>query len=544
MSLDATYHRTFLPDGPFESDCRQTCHPDARPKGNRLEPFQPQFTRDPNPHALQPLHPAPEPFQMPTMTDRGKKYYRSQKRRPAYMFVSGELKSIHIVEKIDQKFASVATPWEHEFSALTKDGANRFAPLVDENYQVVGHVGARPGDKMYVGKDPDVPPLSGDRIADYLADDEAIYVAAKAPDGWEPFDHLYPMTIYTVVTGIDGYVISGQATGGMPGAVSVAGPVEYITGTVAVLKLGAVVVRGLIKSLVRTQLVANAIREISGPTKKVLGQLLAKRAARKAARAAAKHTYDPVTGITREHHAVFVQGAAESNLIIVVRHTNPKSIPLIELRCPGKPKNLEFINTSPETGIVMAKTGYDVSRAQKLGYYVVNPDGRTATRFVKLGDKEVPEIVPLNKAFWKVEPGQVIHPTLNKPIVGDYDLMGVIDPGAPGRVVALATRNKGELVTDLTNPVVQRAADAVNKGFDMKRVLHGPQDFYKGFRKGATAYEPNGTVRHFRTEDEVKGFYDKLGRQTREGSHPRPAPGTPVDDELARARLRKQQQKK
>ena len=32
---------------------------------------------------------------------------------------------------------------------------------------------------------------------------------------------------------------------------------------------------------------------------------------------------------------------------------------------------------------------------------------------------------------WPLEPGQVIHPSQKKPLVGDYDLLGVIDPDAP-----------------------------------------------------------------------------------------------------------------
>jgi hypothetical protein len=62
---------------------------------------------------------------------------------------------------------------------------------------------------------------------------------------------------------------------------------------------------------------------------------------------------------------------------------------------------------------------------------------------------------------------------------------------------------------------------------------------YKGFRKGASAYMPNGTVKHFATEGEVKAFYASLGRQPRAGMHPRPNPNTPVKDELAARRGRK-----
>lgn len=89
-------------------------------------------------------------------------------------------------------------------------------------------------------------------------------------------------------------------------------------------------------------------------------------------------------------------------------------------------------------------------------------------------------------------------------------------------------------MSEVTSPIVRRAAKAVNDKMDMNRVLHGPQDGYSGFRKGATAYEPDGTVRHFVTEAEVKAYYEKLGHQTRVGQYgdaPRvPPPRTDTPD--------------
>jgi len=53
----------------------------------------------------------------------------------------------------------------------------------------------------------------------------------------------------------------------------------------------------------------------------------------------------------------------------------------------------------------------------------------------------------------------------------------------------------------------------------MPRVLHGAQDQYAGFRKGATAFFPDGTVVYMDTEEEVKAFYDAVGRQPIKGSY-------------------------
>ena len=52
---------------------------------------------------------------------------------------------------------------------------------------------------------------------------------------------------------------------------------------------------------------------------------------------------------------------------------------------------------------------------------------------------------------WVMEKGQVIHPTQRKPLVGDYDLLGVIDPKAPGRNIAVAAED-GQVLKDWTNP--------------------------------------------------------------------------------------------
>ena len=551
MSLDATYHRTFLADGPFEpATCTPGCHRDNSLRKGRLDDFEPHFVRPPQPdprlQPLQPFNPGP-----PTVAVKPRLHYRTQKRRPAFVLAGNQLRPTFIVDKLDQKFSQVATPWEKEYSALVKDGPGRFTPLVDHTYTVIGHVGTVQGTQLIKVKDSPLPSIHYGAIAEYVAAEEVVLVSNTVPDGWEAFNPLQPQPIYTVVTDIFGDVQSGDITDSKPGAVATAGPLEImmevgelISLATGVLGIGRAVLVGVVKTIARRKIVSVITSRAKETLGRAVQQVLARRAARKAANAAAnaaKGTWKEVAGITRSHHEVFVHAAKKEQLIIVVRHTNPKSIPLIEKGCPGKPKNLEFVNTSPDTGIVMATTTTDAVKAQRLGYYVVNPDGKTAARFVKMGDKEVAETITLKSPFWKVEKGQVIDPKLQKPVVGDYDLMGVINPKNPGQNVHLVADNY-KLLDDVTNPLVQRAAKAVNDKLDMKRVLHGPQDAYKGFRKGATAYEPDGTVRHFVTEGEVKAYYESLGRQTRVGQHPRPAPGTPVDDEVARMRARKQHQ--
>jgi hypothetical protein len=531
MSQDQViYHRTFLPDGPYEH-CTN-CHDTRSGFPGRTKLDDPGLIRKPAP--LRPLN-GGDDFRSVDLAQRRKPYVRSQKRRAAYMLANGKLSPTYIVEKLDQQFGMFATLWEVEFSSLT-GGKGTYTPVVDHTYAVIGHIGTVSTNRMAVAKqDFGESGLRDGDLEQFLYRDEPIYVVSQMPAGWTAFDPRAPFVIFTVAVSPDGEVVAGEQTGQNAGAIAVPGPFEYLTGMALVARLGAALVRGLLKVLVRKVLQSTAVKEIAGPTRKVLERVLARRAALKVARMPA-NSYRTITGMTRTHHEVFIKASEHTKLIIVVRHTNPKSIPLIDKGCPGKPKNLEFINTSPQSGIVMANAPDEVLRAQRLGYYVVG-DGRKAKRFVKKNNQETAEEMPLNGTFWQVEKGQVIDPVTKKPIVGDYDLMGVIDPKAPGRNIGLIAKN-GESLTDVTNPLVQRAAAAVNGQMTIPRVLHGPQDMYKGFRKGASAYLPDGTVRHFDTEDGVRAFYEALKRQPRAGAYPRPSPATPVGDELAERRAR------
>lgn len=528
-----TYHRTFLPDGPYEH-CTN-CHDTRSGFPGRTKLEDPGLIRKPAP--LRPFGETGQNFESANMSQRQKPYYRSQKRHRAYMLNNGKLTPTYIVEKLDQQFGMFATVWELEFSNLIPGGRGTYTPVVDQTYAVIGHIGSVSANLMAVVKQDFYE--SGLRQGDleqFLDRDEPLYVVSRIPQGWTNFDARAPFQIYTVAVSPDGEVVSGEVTGSNAGAVAVPGPFEYLSGMALVARLGYALVRGLLKVLIRKALQSAVIKELAGPTRQVLERVLARRAALKVARMP-QNSYRTVTGMTRDHHAAFVQAAEETRLIIVVRHTNPKSIPLIQQGCPGKPKNLEFINTSPQSGIVMANTSDEVLKAQRLGYYVVG-DGRKAKRFIKQNNQEVAEEIPLNGTFWQVEKGQVIDPVTKKPIVGDYDLMGVIDPKNPGQNIGLVAKN-GEKLTDVSNPLVQKAAASINLRMDMPRVLHGPQDMYKGFRKGASAYMPDGTVRHFDTEDGVRAFYESLKRQPRAGAYPRPSPETEVVDELAARRARR-----
>jgi hypothetical protein len=159
------------------------------------------------------------------------------------------------------------------------------------------------------------------------------------------------------------------------------------------------------------------------------------------------------------------------------------------------------------------------------------------------------EMELIQNPFWDVRPGQVLAPD-GKPIVGDYDLLGVAPIKSPGSNVNLVPDDLA--YGDWNGPWTKKYTEAVNrKGrLDEPRVLHGAQDGYGGNPKYGgltddTAYAvfPDGRTYIMEGRKAQQDFYDALGRKTAIDPHPRPAPGTPVHDEVGAMRARKQGQR-
>lgn len=231
--------------------------------------------------------------------------------------------------------------------------------------------------------------------------------------------------------------------------------------------------------------------------------------------------YIAETGMTPSHFRAFQLAAQAEGVIAVVRNTNTASTRLIELGCPGKPLTIKF-NTDATTGVVTASTPADIETARGLGYLVVDQDG------VARGQRG--QELRLTNTFWRVAPGQVIDARLRKPLVGDYDLMGVFRPSNPGQNIALVASN-GRNVRDVSSPVVRRFSTRVNAALDMTRVMHGAQDQFASFRGSATAFMPDGRAVLLRDAHAVETFYNQWGRQTRTGTYnptpPAPPPPSP-----------------
>ena len=224
--------------------------------------------------------------------------------------------------------------------------------------------------------------------------------------------------------------------------------------------------------------------------------------------------YLPSTGMPQGHYASFQAAAEELELIVVVRNTNPRSKMWIERGYPPKPMTVKC-HTSKKTGKVTAVTPSEIADCRTAGFYVIDSDS-----VARRGPNEALQgRFPFNTPEMN-EPGQVIDPKQRKALVGDYDLMGVIDPAATGRNLVLVTSN-GVKMNNLMSPDVERARAAVNRRLDQPRVMHGAQDQFGDFPEngGAAAFFPNGLVWELKDEQSLRGFYDLLNRQPITGTY-------------------------
>lgn len=224
--------------------------------------------------------------------------------------------------------------------------------------------------------------------------------------------------------------------------------------------------------------------------------------------------YLPSTGMPQGHYASFQAAAEELELIIVVRNTNPRSKTWIERGYPPKPMTIKC-HTSKKTGKVTAVTPAEIAQCRTAGFYVIDSDC-----VARKGPNEALQgKFPFDTREMN-EAGQVIDGVQRKALVGDYDLMGVIDPAATGRNLVLVASN-GVKMNNLMSLDVDRARTAVNRRLDQPRVMHGAQDQFGDFPEsgGAAAFLPNGLVWELKDEQSIRGFYDLLHRQPITGTY-------------------------
>jgi hypothetical protein len=463
------------------------------------------------------------------------------RRHDAYMIEGDSLAPTKIEEKKDQTFAPYATPWEKAYSVLAH-GTNRCIPIVDSNREVVGHYGQFSGHHLQIKIDEDPREIFVSRYSvDEMLDMAQITIPIGRPtgkmigdkpvvsyyrDGYTDWRPSYEQ--YMVQTDIDGEVISAQYVGAGNNGAAV--PVDYspadlIGGAKLILQIGyKIVAKAAMKSIaskvIRRRVSAALIKRIK-----------------------LSRGYHKAMGIPSEHYDAMVAAARETDVIAIFRANKDVAIPLIRKGSPGKPMIFKF-KTSKDTGVLTAQTADDIALVEKHGYFLMGVDGVARRKIMKEG-KEVVEELRFKNPYWKVEKNQVIDPTLQKPVVGDYDLLGVAPLKSPGSSVAGVPK---DIETgDWTGPWVQKYAAAANKQMgNPPRVLHGAQDQYGGVPKymgltDDTAYAvfPDGRVHIMTGKQAQQEFYDAIGRKSAADAFPRPAPGVVVKDELAAKRAQK-----
>lgn len=263
------YHRTFLPDGPFESFAKahgvkekQVKWPNFGPdkpsewqtisKGQQ-SPGRPGQPLSPGHKPLTPFSPtAPAPAVAPAMSP--KLYARTQARfRVLQVTPTDEINEIWVVEKTDQNFRLTATPWERIHSPFANIQARTFIPFVDDSLTVVGYFGTVYDHHIYVLQRPL-------RVNTYL----------ELPHDWEmvasfsppSYEQLAPSnggdnTLYSVIVDIDGRIASSEVID-HSGIISVDNPdPRFFFGllkgliTKVVLKYSTVAGKGLLKIIKR-----------------------------------------------------------------------------------------------------------------------------------------------------------------------------------------------------------------------------------------------------------------------------------------------------
>ena len=472
-----------------------------------------------------------------------------------FKWLTGQLQPVDLDRPWSADFVGYATQWEQRYSILVPDRnyhlpvspvVNHIALQASGTFPVIAHYGAVSENnvivprKYAVGSRDAGMRRSPEQLEWILSQGIHAYVEQDYPDAgdWGPLapgSSGYPVG-FTVLTDLEGRILANLGTFGSEPALVSVDPLDYVmVGTILVdlAKIGGKLILAMARKAAQKEVTSLAKRKLAGD----LEGAAAKTAGKEIALMARRSTnYASKTGITRSHFKLFQDAARETNLVALVRNGKEAAIPLIEKKCPGKPMIFKF-KSSPTTGILTATVQADKELVLNSKYILIN-ESREAVRRLPSGALETVKLErPL---FWDLEPGQVIDPVVKKPVVGDYDLMGVYSPASPGQNITLATRKYGEVVKNRTSPLFDEFSAKVNGKFkstgDQPRILHGAQDQFGGFAGGATAFFPDGTVLYLESEAEVEAFYKSVGRETIEGAHPRPGPGveTPPNELAAR----------
>jgi hypothetical protein len=427
---------------------------------------------------------------------------------------------------------------------------NQFTPVVVTNpllrqfefATVAAHHGTVLGDSL-ITNGPRAKDLQARRLSE---EDGEVFVHSsfdRLPAGWDRYSHdEHEFTVLTTLTGQVTNILGASATGFVEA--SAFDPLDVIDASRLLVKLGAKGGSRLVTAVYRKRAGKAVPTSLSEPTARVVAKV-AGHTAGDAAAAVNYTTYNRAAmGVPRKHFDAMVAAAKETDSIAVFRANKEVAVELIERGAVGKPKALSLpgFKTNPETGVLTAVTGDQISLvARTPDYYIVNAQGQAGRMVVRDGKEVYEELALKHPTYWDLRPGQVIHKS-GHPVVGDYDLMGVMPVKSTGSA-AVGVPKEG-LKGDWLGPHVEEYMTALNPKLDKQRVLHGAQDQYHGpgggFDDGvAYAVFPDGRAVILRGRAEQEAFYKAMKRQTPDGTYNPNLPADVPADELAARRARK-----
>ena len=232
-------------------------------------------------------------------------------------------------------------------------------------------------------------------------------------------------------------------------------------------------------------------------------------------------------GMTPAHFQAILRVAMNprKQRIILFRKTNSASVKYIERGFPPKPQHIKA--KTSELGIVTCNNAEKATSVKTVRgttdpatnkkYYTVDQNRRTATN----GDGDT---ITLNEHEWPVQVDQVIDPSSQKPLVGDYDLFDVFDPKViagnkpPNQGNLVLASSDGKFVDDFTNPEVRQVVDDLNESLRSRRVMHGHHGAFDSIDnldhdEMVVAFMPDG-VAVAMNKAALRQFYEKIGRST------------------------------
>lgn len=461
----------------------------------------------------------------PRQTSAGRRAGTVPRSYPCYREVAGSLVADTLTPLTGQTFDPVATPWEREWSRLCEGGGG-FTPVVTQPgalagaglATVAGHVGTVPWGSL----------IENDAGERYVH-------GGKPPAGWRTHKKANTAdSFYQVFTLVDGQVVNARFSHSREGDMKPAfDPVDLIADVIA----GRLLVR--LSRGGSVHLSSVYARKVDGRPARtaLLGPVAtaAKAATRAADEAVVYATYNRAAmGIPKKHFDAMAAAAKETDSVAVFRANKGAAVGLIENGAVGRPKALSMrgFKTDPKTGVLTASTPEQFALVGRTpDYYLVNGKGEVGRTVTRDGKQVYETITP--KGYWTLEFGQVVHKS-GHPVVGDYDLLGVMPVKSPGSA-AVGVPADG-LKGDWLGPHVDKYMKALNPKLDKPRVLHGAQDQFHGpgggFDDGAAyAVFPDGRVVIMNGRAEQEAFYKAMKRQTPGGSYNPGGRGVPAGTE-------------